>query len=237
MMWNFKEFHAGNFLQDFSNRYFGEQYGNEIAALYNDFFNAYWQQKKSDLPDFERQYLFHDMRYARAAEMILTDMEKGRFRPNVLEGHRLDNPDKGSVGYFRVVPADNGTENQVEAILKGTGEAIIRWEQITRKADEIYASLDRGQIFFDDNLRNQAYRMLHLNRMLNSLTRAYRETAGTPQRKEYLQQSIREMELLKEQLNRAGHGTFSGWYDNDRVFGVEKLEKRLTDCLASQSMP
>ncbi|WP_282593098.1 glycosyl hydrolase 115 family protein [Gaoshiqia sediminis] len=229
MMWNFNDFSANSFLKKFSAMYFGDQFGEEIADLYQDFFTSYWQQKKGDLPGFERQYLFHDLRYARAAEMILTDMEEGKYRPNVLHGHKLDNPDKGSVGYFRVEPEDNGVENQVEAILKGTAVSIAKLEQVTAKADEIYSKLETGQQFFNDNLRGQAYLMLHLNRMLNYLTKAYRETPNANQRKQFLHQSVTELELAGQQLRKAEHVRFTDWYANDRVFGIKNLEKRLKE--------
>lgn len=229
MMWNFNAFNPDSFLKDFSTEYFGERYGDEIARLYKDFFNSYWQQKKGDLPGFKRQYLFHDLRYARAAEMILTDLEAGKYRPNVLHGHKLDNPDKGSVGYFRVEPEDNGVENQVEAMLKGTAASIAKLEQVTAKADEIYPKLETGQQFFDDNLRGQAYLMLHLNKMLHNLTKAYRETADVQQRKQFLQQSVTELELAEQQLRKAEHGRFTDWYANERVFGIKNLEKRLKE--------
>ncbi len=227
MMWNFGDYNSDAFLKKFSCNYFGNQFGEEIAALYKDFFNSYWQQKKVDLPGFKRQYLFHDLRYARAAEMILKDMEAGKYRPNVLHGHKLDNPDKGSVGYFRVEPADNGVENQVEAMLKGTSASIEKLEKVTQKADEIYPELESGKQFFSDNLRGQAYLMLYLNRMLFHLNEAYKETSDMQKRRQFLQESIRDLQMAHQQLKNAENGKFTGWYAPERVFGMKKLENRM----------
>ncbi len=230
MMWNFDDYNTDSFLKEFSTKYFGNQFGEEIAELYKDFFNSYWQQKKGDLPGFKRQYLFHDLRYARAAEMILKDMETGKYRPNVLHGHKLDNPDKGSVGYFRVEPADNGVENQVEAMLKGTSASIEKLEKVTQKADEIYSNLESGKSFFNDNLRGQAYLMLHLNKMLFHLNEAY-GADDIQKSREFLQESIGELQVAHQQLKNAENGKFTGWYAPERIFGMKKLENRMQQLL------
>lgn len=227
MMWNFETFSAESFLNEFSNVYYGPRFGPEIASLYQDFFNSYWQQKKGDIPGFERQYLFQDMRYGRAAEMLLNDLEVGKYRLDPLEGHPLDNPDKGSVGYFRVIPADNNTDNQLEAILKGTMGSIAKLELITSKADQIYPQLQTGQRFFDDNLRGQAYLMLHLNQMLNFLARAYQDTADHQQRLQFIRQSLAELQLAQQRLRQSEHGRFTDWYASDSKFSIKAIRQRL----------
>lgn len=235
LMWNFKSFNAGSFLKAFSAQYYGAQFGPEIAQLYEDFFNSYWQQKKGDLPGFERQYLFQDMRYARTAETILNDMETGKYSPNPLENHPLDNPDKGSVGYFRVVPADNATTDQLEALIKGTTASITKLELITSKADMLYNRLQEGKLFFDDNLRGQAYLMLHLNRSLHHLVQAYRSRENQPQRRELLQQSLAEIHLAQQRLKQSEHDRFVDWYAGDTKFGMDKIEQRLRNLHAKLS--
>jgi hypothetical protein len=232
MMWDFKSFDPKLFLKNFSSTYFGQDLGQEISNLYLDFFNAYWQQKKADIPGFERQYIFQDMRYARSAEMILSDLEKGKFSLNPLENHPMDNPDKGSVGYFRVIPEDNGVTNQLEAILKGTETAIKKLEKITDKADVLYNSkLTVGKVFFNDNLRGQAYVMLHLNKMLNSLAQCYQLKDATAKKKELLKQSLTELKLMHQQLDQAEHDQFSDWYAKETKFGIDGIEKRMNALL------
>ncbi|NID09203.1 glycosyl hydrolase 115 family protein [Fibrivirga algicola] len=227
LMWNFKPFNAGTFLTNFSSTYYGTELGPPIAQLYSDFFNSYWQQKKGDIPGFERQYLFQDMRYARATETLLGDMELGKYNLNPLENHPLDNPDKGSVGYFRVVSADNGVSNQLEALIKGTMASIAKLEVITAKADALYAKLQEGKSFFDDNLRGQAYLMLHLNRSLQHLVQAYQSRDNQPQRRQFLQQSLDDMHLAQQRLKQSEHDQFVDWYASDTKFGINAIEQRL----------
>lgn len=227
MMWNFKSFEVHSFLKKFSTMYYGSGLGDEIADLYRDFFNSYWQQKKGDLPGFERQYLFQDMRYGRAAETLIGDLETGKFSPNPLENHPLDNPDKGSVGYFRVVAADNAATDQLEALTKGTTASTTKLEKIAAKADQLYAKLQEGKLFFDDNLRGQAYLMLHLNRSLYHLVQAYQNRDNQPQRRQLLQQSLDEIHLAQQRLKQSEHDQFVDWYASDTKFGMNAFEQRL----------
>ena len=74
MMWRFKQFDADAFLRSFCGRYYGADHAADLARLYRDYYQAYWAQKPPDLPGFDRQYIFQDMRYARALEMLLNDL-------------------------------------------------------------------------------------------------------------------------------------------------------------------
>jgi hypothetical protein len=228
LLWNFKSFDARSFLKSFSSNYYGAELGPEIAQLYEGFFNSYWQQKKGDLPGFERQYLFQDMRYARSIEMLLNDLEKGIYAENPLDNNPLDNPSKGSVGYFRVVPADNAATNQLESLINGTTTSITRLEKITAKADQLYSKLREGKIFFDDNLRGQAYLMLHLNRSLNYLVQAYQHKDDQKAKLQLIQQSLEEIHFAQQRLRESEHSPFINWYANDTKFGIKILEQRFS---------
>ncbi|WP_353126729.1 sialate O-acetylesterase, partial [Parapedobacter pyrenivorans] len=230
MMWNFDAFDSPSFYTAFANQYFGEEHGPAVAALYPAFFNSYWQQRKGDIPGFERQYLFQDMRYARAAETLLGDMENGAYRNNPFDNHALDDPDKGSAGYFRV-PSATGKDGQLNAVLVGTATSIAKLENVTAEADRIYGQLTEGKRFFDDNLRGQAHFMLHLNRMLHQLTKAYQARRDNRDDAEFLRASLAEIIAAEGWLRRAEHGIFDEWYTHDTKFGLEKIKQRLTDCL------
>lgn len=232
MMWSFKTFNANTFLNTFSTTYYGAQFGPEIAGLYRDFFNSYWQQRKGDLPGFERQYLFQDMRYARAAEMLLSDLEKGKYTTSPLENNPLDDPSKGSVGYFRVSTSDNAATDQLDAMAKGTAASIVKLEKVTAKADQVYAKLQTGKVFFDDNLRGQAYFMLHVNRALNSLVKAYQSKDDQQAKRQFIKQSLDEIHLAQQRLQESSHAPFLNWYANDNKFGINPIEKRLADLYA-----
>lgn len=226
MMWNMESFNCPSFYTKFCKTYFGAEQGPAIASLYEDFFRSYWQQKESDIPGFERQYLFQDMRYARAAETLMSDLEKGVHRQNPFDNHALDNPDKGSPGYFRIISSKE-KDVQLNAVLQGTTASIAQLEKITTEADHIYAKLEEGQRFFDDNLRGQAHFMLQLNRMLHNLTKAYQASAAKADASRFIQASLQDITVAQEWLHRADHGIFEQWYTNDEKFGLNKIKQRL----------
>ena len=103
---------------------------DSVAALYRDFYESYWTQKKPDLEGFDRQYIFQDMRYARAMEQILPQLAKGRGL-NPLNETKMDK----NGGYFRTVPADNGAQSQIEALVKGTTLSISRLTAVVDQAN------------------------------------------------------------------------------------------------------
>ncbi len=230
MMWNFTRFDCASFYSRFCRTYFGEEHAPAIATLYHDFFNTYWQQREGDIPGFQRQYLFQDMRYARAAEALLGDIEKGTYRTNPLDNHALDNPDKGSAGYFRVISSST-KDVQLNAVLEGTAASIAKLENVTATADNIYGELTEGKLFFDDNLRGQAHFMLHLNRMLHQLTRAYQARRDHGNADGFLRASLQEITAAEAWLQRAEHGVFDEWYTHDTKFGLKKIKQRLVGCL------
>ncbi|PRD56640.1 hypothetical protein C5749_05240 [Sphingobacterium gobiense] len=226
MMWNMDSFDCPSFYTSFCKAYFGEEHASQIALLYDAFFRSYWQQKESDIPGFERQYLFQDMRYARAAETLIGDMEKGKHRNNPFDNHALDNPDKGSAGYFRILSSSE-KNIQLNAVLHGTASSIAKLEKITAEADRIYEELEEGKRFFDDNLRGQAHFMLELNRMLHNLTKAYQVSAEKKDARAFIHASLQDITSAQVWLHRADHGVFEQWYTNDIKFGLDKIKQRL----------
>ena len=232
MMWRFKEFEADAFLGRFCARYYGATNAAEAAALYRDYYHAYWTQKPADLPGFDRQYLFQDMRYARAVEMLLKDMERDVFRPNPLEGHPLDNPDTGSVGYFRVVP-QAGDANQIDALLRGTAASREKFARVTQKAAALEPQVGAtGRVLFADNLRVRATLLVQLNTLLFEATQAYRAKDQPEERRQRLTAARAALADVKATLQSLDHGPFTGWYDSDRVFGLASLATRLAAAIA-----
>ncbi|MBI5692317.1 MAG: glycosyl hydrolase 115 family protein [Verrucomicrobia bacterium] len=232
MMWRFREFDADEFLRRFCARYFGAAQAAEAAELYRAYYQAYWTQKPSDIPGFARQYLFQDMRYARAVEMLLKDMAAGIHRPNPLDGHPLDRPDTGG-GYFRV-ELRPGDANQVAALLRGTAESGRQFAAIVAQADALMPRIaPEGRVFFDDNLRLRARVMQQLNSLLHESTLAYQAYGNQEARRRHLAAAVGCVESVRAMLDLTQHRTFAGWYDSDRVFGLDALRDKLRQEIAS----
>ena len=227
MMWDFQEYDTDTFLTEFCKEYFGSEHADDVARLYRDFFESYWQQKRPDLDGFPRQYIFQDMRYARAVEQITGHFSKG-YAPNPLQDRAAWVPIPGE--YFRIVPRDTGTENQLEAITKGTEESIARLQQVIVSGEQLFDVLPSSRrTFFNDNLLAQAKFMLHLNETLNAVTRAFMTLEGGADKKavELLELAANKLNATRQALDQAEHGRFTGWYDTDTKFKMDGLEERI----------
>jgi hypothetical protein len=227
MMWDFEGYRTGTFLTDFCAEYFERAKAERVAALYRAFYDSYWTQKKPDLPGFDRQYVFQDMRYARAMEQLLAQQPKGRDL-NPLNEFRMDR----NGGYFRIVPQDCGAKSQIEALLNGTATSAAELGRVVAGADAELSSMRPGQRgFFNDNLRVQARFMLNLNEALHSVAQAMEVLPDKREAVASLEAAVRAISAMRETLREAEHDKFAGWYDGDRLFGVGSLLKRAQDAI------
>jgi len=210
MMWDFHAYDTDRFVREFCVRYFGAEHADEAAALYRDFFNSYWQQKRPDIAGFERQYIFQDERIARAGTALFRLLRKRQSEANPFD-------DRG-MGYFRIVPADCGAANQLEAVIKGTQASAERLRGVVSGCDALLERLPRqSRAFFNDNLRVQARFMLQANLWLNALARAM---AASPDSGPCLAEAEQYAEAMRSVLAEAEHDVFEGWYTGDDKFGV-----------------
>ncbi len=226
MMWWFKDFDADVFLRNFCARYYGAAHAAELSGLYGDYYQSFWKQKQADIPGFDRQYIFQDMRYARAAEMLLQDLSKSVRRPNPLEGHPLDNPNTGSVGYFRVEPQP-GDADQIAALLRGTAESGRRFAAVAARASAALPATGQGRVFFSDNLLARAKIMAELNTLLHETTLAYQAQGDIGRLRDHLRAAICAADAVKGAIDGTRHGPFAEWYDSDEKFGLASLRARL----------
>jgi hypothetical protein len=227
MMWDFDSYDTDAFMVEFCSRYFGPGHAAEVAGLYREFFDSYWQQKMPDLEGFPRQYIFQDMRYARALEQLTAHFEKG-YTPNPLEDRAAWVPIPGE--YFRIEPQATGAANQLEAIITGTGSSLEKLQRVVAEADRIHAALPPARrVFFNDNLRVHARFMLHLNETLNAVARAFMtmESGAGEHTVELLDRAAGSLQSARRALAEAEHGRFDRWYEGDEKFRLDGLEERI----------
>jgi REP element-mobilizing transposase RayT len=228
MLWDMPEYSSDGFLFQFCEDYFGKQFARESAALYRDFFYAYWNQKKHDLPAFDRQYLFHDLRYKQAVRQLAAKFfEKVDLNP--LEDYAHEQLPNRT---FRIVPEDNGQTNQVEAIIAGTSRSRDLFAQVAHQADELYQKLPvEKRPFFNDNLRSQAFFMAHLNHCLHNYIQAYIET-HEGRKVILLRDALVAAQAARASLYERAHGHFSTWYDEERIFDIDGFVESIAQTLA-----
>ena len=174
MLWDYSTYNTDDFLLDYCTQYFGAKHAPEIARLYKDFYNAYWQPKPAEFKGMERQFLFQDLRYARAFDHIHQAFYDSEEEINM-------NPLQ-KIGYesvpgrtFRIDIEYNQSENQVDAILYGMEKTIPKFEMVAARCSEMMLQLDADkQTFFNDNLRLYSYYMTHLSKTLYHYVLAYK---------------------------------------------------------------
>lgn len=220
MMWDFDTYNTDGFLKDFSTMYFGKKQASKIARLYTDYYNAYWKSKKSDFKNFDRQYIFPDLRYRRAIQSIASQFNEN-YQPNPLKD--LSNEQvKGRT--YRIAPEDNNAASQVEAIIRGTTTSSKKFQKVAQRADAIYKKLPEDkQPFFNDNLRAPAYFMQHLNECLLHLGKAYKMKTSGKNEQNLIENATNDLKNAQKVLKTTEHGVFSSWYAGDRVFGFKRV--------------
>ncbi len=224
MMWDFDAYDSDRFTDEFCRRYWGEACGPEAARLHRDFYDAYWQQRKPDMPDFPRQYIFHDLRLARAARDLL------RFAGSAAEEEALLGD--RDIGYYRIVPADCGAATRIEAVIAGCGASAAKFQAVSDRCAALAPRLpETGRAFFDRGLRRQAAFMAAASRSAVATAEAARDVRDREAYRSRMREAdevVREMEAL---LADAPSGPFAGWYAPESIFKLGEtksmVERRL----------
>lgn len=213
MMWNVATYNTDNFLADFCQVYFGKECATEVAALYHDFFYAFWEQRKSSFPAMERQFIFQDLRIKSAIERLY------EIFPYEFTEQPLLLKDKAGRSY-QIKPEDNGAATQLGALINGMENSILRWEEVTATSDKLYSRLPKdAKIFFNDNLRTQAHFMHQISISFLKMLKAYKFKSDKQRAASYLDTAYVAMSKAKCYLYEAQHDIFKDWYKGDSSKG------------------
>ena len=227
MLWDYNSYNTDKFLSDYCALYFGPDHARETAELYKEYYNAFWQPKKPEFAGMERQFLFQDLRYARAFDHIYRMFYSvdGIINMNPLH----------DIGYeripgrtFRIDSEYNHSLNQVDAILNGMKETIPKFEKVADRCTGMRDKLDeKKRIFFNDNLRVYCFYMLHLSKTLFHYADAYKNQSDKETLVRNLDLARIEAKSAKQSLYEAQHGIFSTWYSHaeplTRTFQIDSL--------------
>lgn len=217
MMWNMQTYNTNSFLLDFCTQYFGKEHAAEAAKLYHDYYYSYWQQKPSEFPGMERQFVFQDLRYSRVFDQI--GQRFNDFSPNPLY----------DIGFERV-PGRSfriDGDNQVDSLIAGMEKTAMRFEEVSRRCETLLKRLPKqDQRFFRDNLAAPCHYMAALSRSLYHFVSAYKEKESN-KRAENLDIAIRQLEEARDTLYATQEGVFSTWYAGDSADGKFNIPAKL----------
>ncbi len=222
MLWDFDAYDSSQFLREFAAVYFGQDYAERIARFTEDFYAGYWQQKPGVLDDFERQFIFQDLRLHRAMRILIPELKKSNPSLNAFwEGD-----------WFRIDMEAHGVDTQTEAVAVGLRQSLHRLIPLTREADAIYNALPASRrTFFNDNFRVQAYFLRHATEVVYYLAEALiaQSTQLPDRRARGIRLAAQSAEKMEAVLSDAEHGIFEGWYEPLRdpdISSVFQLRQR-----------
>lgn len=155
------------------------------------------------------------------------------YRPNPLEDIGFERM-KGRT--YRIVPADNGADNEIDAILNGLQLTIPKFEKVAGDCSRLMPSLDPDkQVFFNDDLRSKAYFMAHVSKATYHTAYAYKHQDERALARQHLRSAIKELETARNYLFEAQHGAFESWYAGDKEgkFNIQLILQRLNRVLAN----
>lgn len=231
LLWDYDAYDTDQFMMDYCAKYFGEANAREMADLYREFYDAYWIPKESEFEGLERQFIFQDLRYARAFDHIYDEFFDSSDEVNMNPLHKI--------GYesvpgrtFRIDLTYNHADNQVDALLNGMLETIPKFETVAEKCSQMLAKLDEDrQTFFNDNLRIFSYYMLHLSKTMYHYAWAYKYQNDKEILIRNLDLASQEAKRAQQYLFEAEHGVFSTWYSQaeamKRTFQIDSLFEKI----------
>ena len=215
---------ADTFLHSWCAQYFGTAHADAAVAVLRDFYNSYWTQRAPDLPDFPRQYLFQDMRVARACDELLSRWDK----PIAPMSDR-------NMGFYRIDPSLEETDDQFIAIQRGLGRSVEKLTAVAFAAEKLEPQLDaRGRRLWHDHVREPAQVVLAADRALLAIVRGYRERTDASARLAALREADAFFVEMRTWLNSADVAPFEKWSELERLWGITAKRQRIAELTAAK---
>lgn len=231
LLWNLPTYDADVSVNNFCNRYFGAQ-GPQVADLLRQYYQSYWPQAASDFAGgFSRQYIFQDLRYARASEDLLSYLESRLYNANPFASNPLVN--RGP-SFYHITPSASGATTELGALLFGTSDSLSYLGPIVSSCDALYPSIPAsGQPLFNDAIRQQAKFMYQANAMLNALAQAVNSIPnGDAAVLPHLYDAEAAVANLQLNLTQRTQGSvFGTWYSHEAKFGITAIQNRIKNAI------
>ncbi len=210
---------ADDALDDFCAEYFDPALAKPIHDAYRDYYFAYWRQRAPDLKDFPRQYIFHDLRYARAAENLLARIEIGHYTSDPLfrDPHML-----------KIDPAYSGASDETHAIVNGTTAAAQRLQAVVTIAQHLVEQAPpESHRFLNESLLSDAKFMLAANLFLKDVAESYIAVDDAPSAKRALSAASSHLEEMQAAIASRSTSSMPDWYQHETKFDLPGMSRRL----------
>ncbi len=219
MLWNFSTYDSDKWLDQFCADYFGAAHASEVAGVYRDFYDSYWRQRPTELPGFERQFVFQDLRLGRAIRQIIDELRKPD--PKAPADFFKDGGSDANSRYFNIDPQAGQT--RLDALIAGTGQSIEKLTSVVTRGETLMAQLPApDRVFFNDDLLTRARFLLATNQTARNLALAARASDDKAAKAAHLNAAKVAAMQMKSALLPAQHGAFETWYQPERIFGIQE---------------
>lgn len=214
-LWDYNSYDSDEFLVQYARLYYGEEHAEEIADLYRDFYNSYWNQRPSDFRNLPRQYVFQDLRYKDAFSAIRHNFGNGEI--NIFDDSRLKIGDH---------------TNELNDMIGGMCRSAAGFTDVLDRAEELNERLEpRCRQFFNDNLIQYARFMAGISRALYHF--AYASLHPDDDRAAHGALALGSYTDGARALYNSQHDEFSGWIDDamGSKFNLGYVYSCMTDVL------
>jgi len=212
------------FLHQWCARHFGDASAASAATVFRAYYESYWTQRAPELCGFQRQYLFHDMRVARACEDLL-DSWLDPLRTNELN-------DRG-IGYYRIDPVIEGAQTQLEAVRRGLSRSVARLLLVVERASALEKGIaSGGRRLWHDHLLVPAQVLLATDRALLALIHGYGERNDEELRRGCLLEADLAFAEARRWLSSADKAPFAEWSAPESLWGIVVMREKIA-CLLS----
>jgi hypothetical protein len=220
LTWHLQTFKEPTFLRSFARRYYGSEVAESAAELYRRYFAAFWQSRRPQRAEFDREFIFQDLRAARAGDAILNQLQSGK---SVLDAFRKGRGPE----YFCIAPADCGAMDEIAAIRQGAAQAAASFSQIARDARALEERvLPSGRRLFRDHLLTAAEYQAAVNGWLTEVANTADTSLPTKQREASRLQALEQLAKIADCRARWDEGVFADWHREEQILNLSGMQRR-----------
>ena len=224
----------------------------EIAGTYREYYDDQWHMRPGDFPGqtFPNQYVFQDLRYAKAIERLMKDIEDGCYAnaskcaamKGVAQPFSGKNPFTGTAQYphYLDVVAEKGSD-QLDTTIKATGVEATKFDATLNRCVDEQSKVSAGAaVFLEDSLCSNAEMMKELNLVLGYLAVANKHVDDPDHAVMYdlLVKAQAAFEDFRHAYQkRSTAAPFQDWYNEGRMhsFEVPRVSDDLNALVAKYS--